>query len=180
MRRLREPARERVAGKSCGGPGGRRMYSRRHEEYIADFYADRAPDTERFGLSNFPHLPPPGRGLGICAAKFFKMDRGNFWHAIYRIEQRLGRAYLRSRTVPAVSAGRILRLGRAPGTRCAPCIPLSNARISSKFPSVCLLDRARGCHAPHRLAFPAQAFLNPVRTMWKRWITLLTRRSDCS
>jgi hypothetical protein len=81
-----------VGWEIIGGPGGRRMYSRRHEEYAADFtlIARRTLDDSDYRIFRIYHL------LGAdwrIAAKYFGLDRGNFWHAIYRIEQRLGRAY---------------------------------------------------------------------------------------
>jgi hypothetical protein len=81
-----------VAWEIIGGPGGRRMYSRRHEEYAADFtlIARRTLDDSDYRIFRIYHL------LGAdwrIAAKYFGLDRGKFWHAIYRIEQRLGRAY---------------------------------------------------------------------------------------
>jgi len=75
-----------------GAPGGRRAYCRRDEEYIADFtlIARRTLDDEDYRLFRIYHL------LGAdwkLASKYFDMDRGKLWHAIYRIEQKLGRAY---------------------------------------------------------------------------------------
>jgi hypothetical protein len=75
-----------------GGPGGRRMYSRRHEEFMADFVliARRTLSDLDYQVFRLHHL------LGAdwkLASRHLKIDRGNFWHAVYRIEQKLGRAY---------------------------------------------------------------------------------------
>ena len=81
-----------VSWEILGGPGGRRTYSRKHEEYMADFtlIARRVLDDFDYRIFRYYHV------LGAdwkLSSKFFKMDRGNFWHAVYRIEQKLGRAY---------------------------------------------------------------------------------------
>jgi len=75
-----------------GGPGGRRVYCRKHEEFIADFtlIARRTLGDEDYRIFRIYHLLG---AEGKLAAKYFKMDRGAFWHAVYRIEQVLGRVY---------------------------------------------------------------------------------------
>jgi hypothetical protein len=81
-----------VSWEVLGGPGGRRAYCRRHEEYIADFtlIARRTLDDQDYRLFRIYHLLG---AEGKLAARHFKMDRGTFWHAVYRIEQLLGRTY---------------------------------------------------------------------------------------
>jgi hypothetical protein len=75
-----------------GGPGGRRMYSRKHEEYMADFslVARRELTDADYRIFRYYHLLGASWKL---AANFFNLDRGRFFHAVYRIEQRLGRAF---------------------------------------------------------------------------------------
>lgn len=86
-----------VSWEICGGPGGRRVYSRKHEEYMADFslIARRLLPELDYRIFRYYHLLGAGWKL---AARHFKLDRGNFFHAVYRIEQKLGRAYCE--TVP--------------------------------------------------------------------------------
>jgi hypothetical protein len=88
-----------VAWEIIGGPGGRRMYSRRHEEYMADFtlIARRELNDYDYRIFRIHYLLGAD---GKLTAQYFKMDRGTFWHAIYRIEQRLGRAYCEIKPYP--------------------------------------------------------------------------------
>jgi hypothetical protein len=81
-----------VSWEMCGGPGGRRMYSRKHEEYMADFtlVARRVLSEVEYRIFRYYHLLGGNYKL---VAPHFKMDRGNFFHAVYRIEQKLGRAF---------------------------------------------------------------------------------------
>jgi hypothetical protein len=75
-----------------GGGGGRRAYCRRHEEYIADFtlIARRTLDEAEYRVFRFYHLL--GAEGKLVAARL-NLDRGRFWHLVYRVEQALGRAY---------------------------------------------------------------------------------------
>ena len=81
-----------VSWEFCSGPGGRRVYSRKQEEYMADFclVSRRALDAEDHRLFRFYFLL--GADWQLCARQL-KMDRGNFFHAIYRIERTLGRTF---------------------------------------------------------------------------------------
>ena len=88
-----------VSWEFCGGPGGRRMYSRKQEEYMADFclVSRRVLDDEDHRLFRYYFLL--GADWQLCARQL-KMDRGNFFHAIYRIERTLGRAFSEIRPYP--------------------------------------------------------------------------------
>jgi hypothetical protein len=81
-----------VSWEFCAGPGGRRVYSRKQEEYMADFclVSRRVLDDEDHRLFRYYFLL--GADWQLCARQL-KMDRGNFFHAIYRIERTLGRAF---------------------------------------------------------------------------------------
>jgi hypothetical protein len=81
-----------VSWEFCGGPGGRRVYSRKQEEFTADFclVSKRVLDEEDYRIFRFYFLL--GADWQLCARRL-KMDRGNFFHAIYRIERTLGRAF---------------------------------------------------------------------------------------
>jgi hypothetical protein len=74
------------------GPAGRRVYSRKREEFMADFclVSRRVLDDDDYRLFRYRFLL--GADWRLCARKL-KMDRGNFFHAIYRIESILGRAF---------------------------------------------------------------------------------------
>jgi hypothetical protein len=66
-------------------------WGRKDEEYIADFciIARRTLDPEEHRLFRYHFLL--GADWKLCSRKL-QMDRGNFFHAVYRIEQKLGRA----------------------------------------------------------------------------------------
>lgn len=67
-------------------------WGRKDEEYIADFIlvSKRTLTPEEYRLFDYHFLL--GADWKLCARKL-KIDRGNFFHAIYRIEQKLGRVY---------------------------------------------------------------------------------------
>lgn len=68
------------------------MYDRKHEEYAADFIAIARRTLEEFEFKLFKYHYLLGADWRLCCARL-KLDRGNFFHAIYRIQQKLGRAF---------------------------------------------------------------------------------------
>jgi hypothetical protein len=75
------------AGRSRPGTWGRK-----DEEFIADFtlVARRHLTEEEHRLFRFHFLL--GADWKLCTRQL-KMDRGNFFHAVYRIEQKLGKVF---------------------------------------------------------------------------------------
>ncbi len=75
------------AGRSRPGSWGRK-----DEEFIADFclIAKRTLSAEEHRLFRYHFLL--GADWKLCTRKL-GMDRGNFFHAVYRIEQKLGRVF---------------------------------------------------------------------------------------
>jgi hypothetical protein len=75
-----------------GGKEGRRMYARKNEDYMADFclVSRRALDEFEHRIFRFHFLL--GADWKLCCRQL-KIDRGNFFHAVYRIEQKLGRTF---------------------------------------------------------------------------------------
>jgi hypothetical protein len=71
---------------------GYRIWGRKNEEYTADFYliAKRTLDENDFRIFKFHFLL--GADWKLCCRRL-NMERGNFFHAVYRIQQLLGRAY---------------------------------------------------------------------------------------
>src|SRR5580700_6744639 len=67
-------------------------WGRKDEEYIADFclIAQRTLDDFEHRLFRYHFLL--GADWRLCTRKL-AMDRGNFFHAVYRIEQKLGRVF---------------------------------------------------------------------------------------
>lgn len=67
-------------------------WGRKDEEYIADFslVARKALDADEHRLFRFHFLL--GADWKLCSRRL-GIDRGNFYHAVYRIEQKLGRTF---------------------------------------------------------------------------------------
>ena len=67
-------------------------FGRRDEEYIADFFlvARRTLSEEEFRIFRYHYLL--GADWKLCCRRL-KMDRGEFFHCVYRIQQRLGRIF---------------------------------------------------------------------------------------
>ena len=76
-------------------PGGRERrfsWGRKDEEYIADFtlMAQRHLDAFEYKIFRYHFLL--GADWKLCCRKL-RMDRGNFFHAVYRVMHKLGRAF---------------------------------------------------------------------------------------
>lgn len=67
-------------------------WGRKDEEYVADFglVSRRSLSDEEYRIFNYHFLL--GADWRLCCRKL-KMDRGTFFHAVYRIQQRLGRVF---------------------------------------------------------------------------------------
>jgi len=74
------------------GREGRLTWGRKDEEYIADFclVSRKALDDLECKVFRFHFLL--GADWKLCTRKL-NIDRGNFFHAVYRIEQKLGRVF---------------------------------------------------------------------------------------
>ena len=81
-----------VSWEPCHGPTGGRVFSRKREEYLADFLrvTERSLTTEEYRIFRYHFLL--GADYYLCCQKLH-MDRGSFFHAIYRLEEKLGRVY---------------------------------------------------------------------------------------
>lgn len=75
-------------------PGRERHFTwgRKDEEYIADFtlIARRSLSEADYRIFKYHYLL--GADWKLCCRKL-NMDRGRFFHAVYRIQQRLGRLF---------------------------------------------------------------------------------------
>jgi hypothetical protein len=76
----------------CSGAEGRRTYSRKREEYLADFclVSKRSLTAEEHRIFRIHFLL--GADWRLCCRQL-RMDRGNLFHFIYRIEHKLGRVF---------------------------------------------------------------------------------------
>jgi hypothetical protein len=75
-----------------GGQNRRPVWGRKDEEYIADFclVSKRFLDDFEYKLFRFHFLL--GADWKLCCRQL-KMEKGVFFHAVYRIQQKLGRAF---------------------------------------------------------------------------------------
>jgi hypothetical protein len=75
-----------------GGRERRPVWGRRDEEYVADFclVSRRYLNEPEYKLFKFHFLL--GADWKLCCRQM-KMERGNFFHEVYRIQQKLGRAF---------------------------------------------------------------------------------------
>lgn len=74
------------------GQSGRGAWGRKEEEYIADFelISRRALDPFHYRIFRYHFLL--GADWKLCCRRM-GVDRGTFFHALYRIEEKLGRAF---------------------------------------------------------------------------------------
>jgi hypothetical protein len=75
-----------------GGQNRRPVYGRKDEEYIADFclVSKRYLDEFEYKLFRFHFLL--GADWKLCCRQL-NMEKGLFFHSVYRIQQKLGRAF---------------------------------------------------------------------------------------
>lgn len=88
----REKYMSRVSMDSKGSGRRRGSWGRKDEEFAADFclVSKRSLTEPEHQLFKYHFLL--GADWRLCCAKLH-MDRGNFFHAVYRIEQKLGRIF---------------------------------------------------------------------------------------
>jgi hypothetical protein len=74
------------------GRENRISWGRKQEEYVADFciVAKRVLSEEEHQIFRFHFLL--GADWKLCCRRL-KIDRGQFFHAVYRIEEKLGRTF---------------------------------------------------------------------------------------
>lgn len=82
-----------------GGRERRAVWGRKDEEYVADFclVSKRVLDALEYKIFRYHFLL--GADWKLCCRQL-KMDRGSFFHSVYRIEQKLGRAFRELKPYP--------------------------------------------------------------------------------
>ena len=82
----------RVKLELCSGKDRSITYGRRIEEYLADFclVSRRTLNSREYDVFRFHYLL--GAEWPLCCRRL-KIDRGVFYHIVYRIEQKLGRVF---------------------------------------------------------------------------------------
>lgn len=74
------------------GRPGRVTWGRKDEEYIADFCLISRRTLDEFEYKLFRYHFLLGADWRLCTRRL-GIERGNFFHAVYRIEQKLGRVF---------------------------------------------------------------------------------------
>ncbi len=89
---LKEKHLSRATLEFCPGKDSHKAYGRKVEEYMADFclVSHRSLDSFEYDVFRFHFLL--GADWKLCCMRL-KIDRGTFFHAVYRIEQKLGRMF---------------------------------------------------------------------------------------
>jgi hypothetical protein len=81
------------------GRSGRGSWGRKDEEYIADFELISRRTLDPFHHRIFRWYFVLGADWKLCSRRL-GMDRGLFFHAIYRIEEKLGKAFYETEPYP--------------------------------------------------------------------------------
>jgi hypothetical protein len=109
----------------CRGRDGHRVYSRKNEEFMADFalIAKRTLDERQHQIFRFHFLL--GANWKLCCQRL-NMDRGAFFHDVYRIEKKLGKVFIELEPYPlfplaAYFAG-VIRRDYRPIRSAGPCV----------------------------------------------------------
>lgn len=87
----------------CHGADGRRNYARRREEFMADFdlVSRRALDDPEYKIFRLHFML--GAPAKACCDRL-KLDRGDFFHVVYSIMEKLGRVFAELRPYPLFPA----------------------------------------------------------------------------
>jgi len=81
-----------ITWERCGGPSGYRAYSRKREEYMADFCLVSQRHLEDDEKPVFRNHFLLGADWKLCCRQL-KIDRGTYFHLVYTLERRLGRVF---------------------------------------------------------------------------------------
>ena len=82
----------RVSFDHFGGRERRLMWCRKDEEYVADFHLVSRRVLDPFHYRIFSYHFLLGADWKLCCRRL-KMDRGRFFHTIYRVQEMLGRVF---------------------------------------------------------------------------------------
>ena len=96
---MKEKHLSRVSLHMVRGTQNKMTWGRKDEEYIADFtlMAKRHLDEAEHQIFRFHFLL--GADWKLCCRRL-KIDRGNFFHSVYRIQQKLGKAFRETAPYP--------------------------------------------------------------------------------
>jgi hypothetical protein len=122
----------RVSFDHFGGRDRRMMWCRKDEEYVADFHliSRRLLDPAHYRIFSYHFLL--GADWKLCCRRL-RLDRGRFFHAVYRIQEILGRAFYEVEPYSLFPPREyfITRIRRGPGR----ALPAADAQRSHTLPS---------------------------------------------
>lgn len=88
----KEKAVSRVFLEAVHGHSAKRFWGRKDEEYMADFCLVTKRSLSRFDYQLFTYHYLLGADWKLCCRKL-KIEKGEFFHQVYRIQQKLGRVF---------------------------------------------------------------------------------------
>lgn len=127
---IKEKYVSRVTLEAHPGRESHMMWGRKDEEYLADFCLVGKRSLTELEYRIFRYHFLLGADWRLCCRKL-NMDRGNFFHTVYRIEQKLGRIF---RELAPYSLYPIEEYFHGP-TRGASAPPRTHAKVVSIRPS---------------------------------------------
>lgn len=88
----KEKSMSRVTLQLCNGKSSRITWARKEEDYLADFclVSKRSLNAFEYDVFRFHFLL--GANWKLCCRRL-QIDRGTFFHAVYRVQQKLGRIF---------------------------------------------------------------------------------------
>jgi hypothetical protein len=107
------------------GPEGRMTFGRKREEFMADFclISRRALDDYEHRIFRYHFLL--GAEWRMCARRL-NLDRGNYFHVLYRVESKLGRAFAEVEPYPLYPVSDYFG---GPGGKAKPIPPKRKRRV---------------------------------------------------
>jgi hypothetical protein len=117
------------------GSGSRRVYSRKREEYVADFCLISRRELDDCDHRIFRYYFLLGADWRLCCRQL-QLDRGDFFHSVYRIQQRLGRAFAEIEPYPLYPVNEYFggMVRKEPGVSLQPTPFPSRKRIPVELP----------------------------------------------
>jgi len=95
----REKFMSKVSMIPCAGKENKMTFARLDEEYVADFCLVSRRSLDPFDYEVFRNHFLLGADWRLCCRKT-GMDKGAFFHSVYRIQQKLGRAFCETYPYP--------------------------------------------------------------------------------
>jgi hypothetical protein len=107
------------------GPDGRMTFSRKREEFMADFCLISQRTLDEYEHRVFRYHFLLGAEWRMCARRL-NLDRGNYFHVLYRVEAKLGRAFAEVEPYPIYPVSDYFG---GPGGKAKPVLPKRKRRL---------------------------------------------------